>query len=571
MGRPQLDLWPWLEQLTLKPKNARPIKFDRNSPFAWAQRQFVAEVERQYNAGLPVRIIVLKGRQIGISTVTEAILFLWCFLHPGTNAVVMSKDDDSSNYLFGMSKRFWETSPFNGPWTTKYNRIGYLEWEMSPLNSTFTTVTAGSDNPGRGMTIQAAHLSECAFWEDADNVAGDLGEAIPDNHGTIMVLESTAQGVGGYFHDEWAKAQDATGEKSPFHPFFFEWWKHEEYEVTTTHLKYGDLDEEEKELLDTYPAMTIPKLAWRRRKIATYQNPETFKEEYPNSMEEAFLSTGSNVFPLAKLAQMYEPDVVYEQGFLFNDNGKLQFQPDDDGHLFIYRQPDPRRRRRYVVSCDPTWTVEGDPACIQVIDRASMEQVAVWHGAADPKTIGEISLAIALYYGPEAILNTEIQGGGKVVLAVWREANYQHIWMDRRPDRPKVMMQAFGWNSTYETKKQMLGTMQGIIHRQQALIHHPATYYEMTRYVTNEDGTYGPSRRSGHDDTVISLGIGWMTVVTEGQSLDYAALGASPQPYIPGISRPQIPNMGSTPTLLGAGRFGEPMDSDAMIGIEETY
>jgi hypothetical protein len=73
MGNPKLDLWPLLEQLTFKTKSAKLIRFDRNAPFAWAQRQFVAEVERQYNEGLPVRIIVLKGRQIGISTVTESI------------------------------------------------------------------------------------------------------------------------------------------------------------------------------------------------------------------------------------------------------------------------------------------------------------------------------------------------------------------------------------------------------------------------------------------------------------------------------------------------------------------
>jgi hypothetical protein len=470
-----------------------------------------------------------------------------------------------------MTKRFWITSPFCGVVDTKYDRIGYLEWQP-PILSTFTTSTAGKDDPGRGQTIQAAHLSECAFWEDADDIASALGEAIPNEHGTIQVLESTAQGVGGYFHDEWMKAIDPSGHKSDFKPFFFEWWKHDEYEIKTTHLKYRDLDEEEKELLEQYPQMTIPKLAWRRRKINSYQNPETFKEEYPNSMEEAFLSTGSNVFPLAKLAKCYEPDVEQEQGYLFNDGGRLSFMESPEGHMTIYKRPDPRGRRRYVVACDPTWTVDGDPACIQVIDRASLEQVAVWHGSADPTTVGEISLAIALFYGPDAILNTEVQGGGKVVMGVWRDANYQHIWMDRRPDRPKLMMQAYGWNSTYETKRLMLGTMQGLIHREQVLIHHPATYYEMTRYVSAEDGTYGPSRRSGHDDTVISLGIGWLTVVTEDTQLDYSAMAAAGPAYVPGQTAPRFQGQGQPVSRALSDRFGSIMDtSDEMIGIEATY
>ena len=76
---------------------------------------------------------------------------------------------------------------------------------------------------------------------------------------------------------------------------FFPWWEHDEYEIKTTHLKYGDLDDEERALLADYPKLTMAKLAWRRR-IATEATPtpRSFKEEYPMSQEEAFLSTGYN-------------------------------------------------------------------------------------------------------------------------------------------------------------------------------------------------------------------------------------------------------------------------------------
>jgi len=566
MGKPELDLWPLLEQLSFKTKEAKIIRFDRNAPFAWAQRQFVAEVERQYNAEEPVRIIVLKGRQIGISTVTEAILFLWAFLHPGAGSLVISKKQDDSDYLFGMTKRFWETSPFFGIYDTPYNQIGYIKWSNG---SSMLSTTARKEDPGRGMTIQAVHCSEVAFWPNADSLVGALHEAVPDRHGTIMVMESTAQGVGGYFHDEWMKAIDPSKAKSTFHPFFFPWWNHEEYEIKGSHLKYRDLDDEERDLVDIYEDLTLPKLAWRRRKLQTYTNPEKFKEEYPNSMEEAFLSTGSNVFPLAKLAKMYDPDVDFERGFLFNDNGRLTFTDNPDGHLTIWQRPDPRGRRRYVVCCDPTWTIEGDPCAIQVVDRASLEQVAVWHGNADPQTIGEISLAMALFYAPECILNTEIQGGGKTVLQVWRDANYGFIWMDRRPDRPKLLTQMYCWNSTFENKNNLLGTMQGVIHRQQALIHHPATYYEMTRYIQNEKGEFGPSRRSGHDDTVISLGIAWMTVLTEGQNLDYRAMAAGGPGYIPGHTPPQLAGIGAA--AIGTGRVQPMPETDMTVGIDDWY
>ncbi len=564
---PNLDLWPMLETLTIKTKGAKLKKLNRNDAFAWAQREVVSEIERQYNAGEPVRIIVLKGRQLGLSTLTEAVLFLWCFLHPGTNALVLSKEKPDSEYLFSMTKRYWEMGPFQTAFSTKYNRQGYIEWMTG---SSILVDTAKKEDVGRGRTLQAVHGSEVAIWPEADAIVGALNEAIPYEHGTIVIYESTARGVGGFFYEEWMKAIDPAGGKSDFTPMFFPWWEHDEYEVKNHHLHMAELDDDEREMLVAIPKMTFAKLAWRRRKLQSYSNPETFKEEYPNTQEEAFLSSGSNVFPLVKLSQCYFPDVEMEQGFLYNDGGKVAFKEDDEGHFFVYERPDPRGKRRYVVAVDPTWTIEGDPCCIQVIDRASMEQVAVWHGSADAQSIGDIALAIAYWYGPETILNTEIQGGGKTVLAWWREANYQHIWMDRRADRPKLMMQAYGWNTTYETKNNMLTTMQSIIHRKHLIIHHPATYYEMTRYIANPDGTYGPSRRSGHDDCVTSLGIGIMTVIWEQGTLDYSAAAPAPG-HLPGERNPQLAgSYGRTYTPPGMATLG-PMDDDAMIGIEVTY
>ncbi len=432
-----------------------------------------------------------------------------------------------------------------------------------------TTETAKSEDVGRGKTIQAVHGSEVAFWPNQDALVGSLNEAVPDEHGTIIIYESTANGVGGYFHDEWQKAIDPQGDKSTFTPMFFPWWEHDEYEIKKTHLRYAELDDEERDLLSAYPKMTIPKLAWRRRKLQGYANPEQFRQEYPVSMDEAFLSTGFNVFPLVKLKACFDGEVEAEQGFLYNDDGKLDFLEDDGGHLFVYARPVPRRR--YVVAADPTWTIDGDPACIQVLDRDSMEQVAVWHGSADPDSVGDIALAMAYWYGEGTILNTEVQGGGKTVLNHWRDANYPNIWVDRRPDRPKKMMQAFGWNSTYETKKWMLGTLQGCIARKQPKIHHPATYYEMTRYVSNEDGTYGPSRRSGHDDCVIAFGIAVITIVTERPDSGPPPGSMSPgPPYVPGQSPPRL--------STAYGRLWTPpgsnvgfMDDDALIGVESLY
>lgn len=87
-----LNLTPLMERLTIKKKDLQVEQWSANEPFAWAQNALLAEIERQYNLGLPVRIIVLKGRQLGISTASEGVLFNWCFLQPGAQSLVIAHE-----------------------------------------------------------------------------------------------------------------------------------------------------------------------------------------------------------------------------------------------------------------------------------------------------------------------------------------------------------------------------------------------------------------------------------------------------------------------------------------------
>ena len=90
--------------MKIKTKDLTIEPLDLETPFAWAQKQFAAKIQEEYNAGRPIRIIVLKGRQLGISTVSEAVLLNWCFMHPGANSLVLSKSTADSEYLFEMTK-----------------------------------------------------------------------------------------------------------------------------------------------------------------------------------------------------------------------------------------------------------------------------------------------------------------------------------------------------------------------------------------------------------------------------------------------------------------------------------
>ena len=177
--------------------------------------------------------------------------------------LVLSKEKDDSKYLFQMTKRYWTHGPFHdlfGP--LKYDTKEEMVWD-APIDSTMRVATATKDEVGRGMTIQACHCSEVAFFGDqADTIIPGLENAIPNDHGSIWIHESTAQGVGGYFHDEWMSATDPEGGKSDFVPMFFPWFWHDEYEVQNM-LTYDEL-ERDGEFGDEHGVARFLIERWRR-------------------------------------------------------------------------------------------------------------------------------------------------------------------------------------------------------------------------------------------------------------------------------------------------------------------
>ena len=95
-----LQLASFIETLSIQDKKARMRRFPIYEPFGWAQREFLASIEADYEAGRPIRLIVLKARQLGISTVTAAVFFAWCFMHENVNAMIVAHENKVSSSLF---------------------------------------------------------------------------------------------------------------------------------------------------------------------------------------------------------------------------------------------------------------------------------------------------------------------------------------------------------------------------------------------------------------------------------------------------------------------------------------
>jgi len=520
-----MNLYPLIRQLKVIEKDTGaflpfPIDPHPSRDFAWAQRQLVSEVERQYNNGDPVRIIVLKARQLGISTITAAITFLWAMIFDNFEALILTHENDTTQSLFEKTQSYWDNSPFTRLLEAKHSTQRRLVWSNG---SSIRTATAGNRNAGVGRTIRALHTSEASRYPEPEELMGALRQALPKVHGTIEVVESTARGIGNWFHDEWQRAVE--GDTS-YTPMFFPWYKHYEYSSAHVRMARGllpthredQLDEEERRLLRL--GASFEALEWRRWVIPNELNydEDFFRQEYPATAEEAFLTSGDNIFNLSHVRNAYVPVgselpdgrvVRAGVGDLYSPDGHRhpEFVSAPDGRLTVYRAPSRRPDPLlYEVAVDPTRTVHGDPACIQVINRATLEQVAVWHGREEPNSLARIVQLIGRWYHNAQII-VEIGGGGAGVVSLLIEWGYPNLWKHKQQDRIAKSQNELrvGFASNYDRKTWAVGALQYAFAKGFVTFHDEKTLHQLQNYIQVGMWEMGNGDPGGHDDAVMAL------------------------------------------------------------------
>lgn len=506
-----MQLRPLLTQLSILNKRLEVVRFKPN----WAQEEYIDAAEDQLNNSGRIRIIVLKARQVGVSTVTEALAFSLCFLIDHYKVSVVSHELDSAQHLLGITHLYWETYPFKSLYHSKYLARNNLAWRET--SSSMRVATAKNTRAGRSQTIHFLHASEVAFWDKASELMTGMRQTIPTVDNTAIILESTANGVGNYFHTTW---NAAVAGDNDYRPLFFPWHRHPEYMASAIDLSYaniGRLDDEERILRAI--GISDDRLAWRRYAIKNLCDNDILKfhQEYPTTPEEAFLSTGTNVFPHAKLKSIYEP-LNGVRGRLVRTGASVVFVPHPDGPVFIFRKPSKDRDwGQYLIGGDPTHTVGGDFAVGQVLNRRTLEQVAVWRGRTDPGTFAEELAKLGIYYNT-AIIAPEKEGPGYLTVGKLLGMEYPRVWQHAKADKTpgKLTGDTYGWSTNQQSKHLAIGWLLKVVvdgySRESGvglLLHDRATYNELSHYITLDGGGYGPAdqKLGGHDDTVMSLAI----------------------------------------------------------------
>jgi intein/homing endonuclease len=233
-----------------------------------------------------------------------------------------------------------------------------------------------------------------------------------------------------------------------------------------------------------------------------------------NTADEAFVATGRNVFPHASLAAVFVP-MRGTRGFLTLMDGAGRWTESSEGNWALYKRPAADKDYgRYLVAGDPTHTTRGDYACIQVINRRTLEQVATARIRTDPITFASDLFATARYYN-DALIVTETTGPGYSTIGALIAMGYPHLYRAHWADKTQgAMADSWGFSTNVQRKHWAIGALLKHIVDGAITVHDRQTYSELINYVTLDNGGYG-APAGQNDDTVMALAIGVLANMTE--------------------------------------------------------
>lgn len=520
----------------IKPKRGgETIPFKLNRP----QRKLLALMETQRTAGKPIRIILLKARQWGGSTLVQ-IYMAWIQLVHKRNwhSTICAHLKGSSQNIRGMYSRLIEGYP---DWLGEEGKpLHFRPYEhgqdasyISGRGCKVVVGTAESPNSLRGEDAAMAHCSEVAFWQKTDNrTPEDIVRSVCGGIAllpfTVIVYESTANGTGNYFYDEWMRAVEGKSDKTPL---FVAWYEIEMYARKVDDYKAlaASLSDYERWLWDR--GATLENIAWYREKRKEYKEHAAMKAEYPSDSIEAFSHSGENVFAPSAVAELerFCCDAAYKgdvQGNTLKGEdalANLRFVSDPEGHLQIWAFPGKEPvADRYVAVVDVGGrSGKSDYSVIAVFDRywqmygGYPEVCAQWRGHIDHDLLAWKAVQIARYYGNALLViesntyETEHTGGDHTEYILDQIAGHYGNLYSRTPadlireGHPR----RWGFHTNISTKTLVVDSMVETVRETAYVERDREACHELYVFEKKKNGSYG-AKDGHHDDIAMTRFIG---------------------------------------------------------------
>jgi hypothetical protein len=460
-----------------------------------AQRIFVDRCMAQLQETGKIRAVVLKGRQQGLSTVIEGMLFWWTTQHRAVKAIIVTHQGESTKALFDMSKRYFENCPEAVRPHTKYSSRKELSFDL--LDSSYMVATAGGDGIGRGETIQLAHLSEAAFYPTAtarENING-LMQAIPNAPGTFCFIESTANGIGNPFHEIWSKAVSGENE---FEAVFIPWFVQAEYRMEVP-AGFQRTPEEDK-LVKEY-GLDNEQLMFRRKKIAL-NGLELFQQEYPCFADEAFLTSGRPVFNLQQMQELLKnaPDIKERLNLITDD-----WEKNIRGDLLVYKDLDPGET--YYIGADVAMGYKGGDWSVAEILDSKKREVAKYRSQVHPDYFATVLEKLGYLYNTAKIGVENNNHGILTATRLGADLAYPNLYFETHVDKQtEDETVVFGFRTTVKTKPLVIDKLRAAFREGEIEVNDKTTLRECMSYVVKDGGKL--EAESGcFDDSVMALAI----------------------------------------------------------------
>ena len=524
----------------------------RDIPFTLnrAQRQYLAALEALRLADKPIDIILCKARQWGGSTLTQLYMLWIQLVHKRNwNSVICGDIEKQSSIVAGMLAKVISHYP---AWATGGKKITTAPYQgaqktrvISWSNSRYSLGSSQKPDSLRSEDISMAHLTEVGLWKATqgrkpEDLVQSIFGAIARGPYTVKVLESTAKGVGNFFHRTWI---DAVEGRNNFTPVFIPWHSIDLYSKPIECNHYDSfidsLDDYEKQLFSL--GATLEAIAWYRDKRKEMPDEWRLFSEFPSTAAEAFQSTGRRVFRLSYVHNIrrtcvpptFKGDIVPD-GYTTDEQGRkierIKFAPAAHGEncnensLWVWLMPDKEQslRDRYIVSVDVGGVSEkADYSCILVADRLAMldggvpEIVACWHGHIEHDRLAWKAVEIARAYDNALLiiesntLETDGTEGNNFEYILNEIAGkYTNLYsrtsqLEIKQGRPR----RWGFHTNSSTKPMVINFLVKALRDELYIERCIETTYELDLYELKENGKETGAIEGNHDDRVMATAI----------------------------------------------------------------
>ena len=394
-------------------------------------------VQSYFHNNKSYRNIVLKARQLGMSSSILADHYLHCVFIEHTNCAVVSHETRATQRLLDRVQFYYDTMGDPKPQIGAESRS---EKTFPEMHSTIYIGTSGARAFSRGDTIYKAHLSEVGFYEDGEKILSGIQDAVPMNG--ELTLESSPNGENNVFFDTWVKAKEG---RSPYKPFFFPWWLGTDYQIPRDvtdpnilnllapqdrgALEYTD---DEQFLVDTH-GLTEAQIRWRRFKVS--EKGGLFYIEYPENDVDCFITIGDPVFDQALLTDM--ANTCYD-GESHTGGWKFWLPPVEGV--------------RYIIGADTSsGAPEGSYSAAVVLDPL-YRVCATFQARLEPNQFAKVLKEMAIHYN-KAEIAVERNFTGYAVLEQLK--NYPNVSLQKDFTTGKMTSQR-GWWSNDQTREMLM-------------------------------------------------------------------------------------------------------------------